>query len=235
MRSSLKIALSITFVTCSLPSFALYRCGNSFQDTPCTSGSTSSSARPSVAATSNSEPASSSASQKTSAFAAVCGRWGKSALDVAWKREAGALRESQLAKSSGDLNSKDYATVVDSVYAKRGAAPSIRVAVEAECVAQKQQEADEAAALAALSRKFGTADKNAGTEVSQGESQMKSTSSEDNAKNRKTADKKALCADLNEQLIDVKNSARRGVKIGTMEKLNSETREIERKISNAKC
>lgn len=234
MKFFFKIVLSFTFAISSISSFAQYRCGNSFQDTPCTSGNASGVVRPSTVVSSNSE-ATSGASQKPSAFAVVCGRWGKSAMDVAWKREAGALRESQLSKPSGDLNSKDYATVVDSVYAKRGAAPTIRVAIEAECVAQKQQEADEAAALAALSRKRGATDKTLVSDASQDEAQMKSTSREDSAKTQRTAGKKALCADLNEQLTDVKNSARRGVKIGEMEKLNNDTRDIERKISNSKC
>jgi hypothetical protein len=235
MKLFLKIVLSFIFAICSLPSFSQYKCGNSFQDTPCSSGGSSTVARPSAAATSNSESSLSTAFQKPSTFAVFCGRWGKSAMDVAWKREAGALRETQLTKSTGDLNSKDYATVVDSVYAKRGVAPSIRVAVEAECVVQKQQEADEAAALAALSRKLGAADKNPVLGVAQGEEQMKSTSQEDSAKVQKFSDRKALCRGLQEQLVDVKNSARRGGQIGTMEKLNNDTRDIERKISSANC
>ena len=156
-------------------------------------------------------------------------------MNVAWKREAGALREAQLAKPSGDLNGKEYATVVDSVYAKRGAAPSIRIEVEAECVAQKQQEADEAAALAALSRKFGAADKTPVSEVSQGGVPMNSNAREDAAKVRKNADKKVSCSNLNERLMSVKNSARLGGNVGTMERLSNETREIERKMSSENC
>ena len=232
MNVFLKAACSLALLAGANSCFAQYRCGNSFQDFPCSSGNN---AKQTVVTKNNVETAATpnTATQSASAFAVVCGRWGKSALDVAWKREAGALRETQITKPAGEISSKDHTFVVDSVYAKRGTAPTIRNAVEAECLIQKQQEADEAAALAAMARKSGGNNGNVPNLVQNDAGSQPPTAG--NAKAQQAVKRKEKCLELEEQLIDVKKNARRGGKIGTMEKLNDERRRLEQKISQSAC
>jgi hypothetical protein len=235
MALCLRVLFCFATLFGAVSSSAQFRCGNSFQDTPCATGSAASMPRSSVSGSKSAASPDVAVSQNVSPFAVVCARWGKTALDVAWKREAGALREAQLAKPGGDISRKDFTTVVDSVYAKRGTAPKLRVEVETECIAQKQLEADEAAVLAAMARKLGDSDKNQALDSANNDLQKKTPSRDGQAKTASQADRQDSCSDLKDKLFAVKNSARRGGSAATMEKLNDDRRELERKINNAKC
>lgn len=234
MNVFLKIVASCILLVCAVPSFAQYRCGNSFQDTPCASGNTASIAAQNRLAA-NAPSAEVATSQNGSPFAVACARWGKSALEVAWKREAGALREAQLAKPSDDISRKEYASVVDSVYAKRGAAFLIRTQMEAECIVQKQQEADEAAALAVMARKLGTSETTQALGGANNDASSKSASRDGRVKVFNQADRQDTCAVLQDKLLAVRNSAKRGGSAAVMEKLNDDRRELEQRISISKC
>lgn len=66
-------------------------------------------------------------------------------MKIVWARESGATREQQLGWGTQSQQ------LVDSAYSyyKRGSAPEIRAAVEAECVADKERQAAALAATAA--------------------------------------------------------------------------------------
>ena len=104
----------------------MYRCGNAYQDRPCEgaqppgkelrdfSGSAAPANRP-VA-----DP--------------QCARLGEEAVKIVWARESGATREQQIAANAQNQ------PLIDSVYYKRGSAPELRTAIEAECMAETQRE-----------------------------------------------------------------------------------------------
>jgi hypothetical protein len=68
-------------------------------------------------------------------------RAGEQAQRIVWKREGGATLEQQLAERATVLSPDDQAKTVRSVYARRGSAPDIRSQIEAECMADKEKEA----------------------------------------------------------------------------------------------
>jgi hypothetical protein len=122
MNSLFKTLVCSLALLASGHSFALYRCGNVFQDQPCDITDAQAAVATSARAAAK-PPADSSASVPAgtvSPFAMACARVGKSSLDIIWKREAGALREAQYANAEGN---PDHKNLVDSVYEQRGTAP----------------------------------------------------------------------------------------------------------------
>ena len=135
---------------------AVYRCGNVYQDTPCDGGGPQPHLTPGVRSAPQSSPTSPKASAAgvaapaQSQFAEACSRVGQMAQQMVWKREGGATQEAQLSQLPSTGSRAEMTKTLESVYRKRGSAPEIRAAIEAECVAEKQQAADTAAAIKAL-------------------------------------------------------------------------------------
>ena len=132
------------------PAQALFRCGNSYQDKPCETAGAASAVNPAIRnATVPVAPA--AMKPAASPFAAACARMGNEAQRIVWNREAGATREKQIAEVPQGHAHGELLQTIESVYTKRGTAPEIRGQIEAECLAQKQKQADASAALKALS------------------------------------------------------------------------------------
>ena len=152
-----KASFSAAFaVLLGLPgaSQALYRCGNSYQDKPCTSATAEAPVNPAIRNATLPAPAPASAPSK-SPFAPECGRIGVEAQRVAWTREAGATQEKQLNELPRGSAYDEMVKTVGAVYSRRGTAPEIRAAIEADCVGEKQRQADAVAALKALNEQAG--------------------------------------------------------------------------------
>jgi hypothetical protein len=161
MKPAFRYAIACLLVLCGAPALAMYRCGNVFQDKPCESGPEirlSPSGRPTAAppaARAASAPATAPATATPSSFAVACARVGELAQRIVWKREGGATREQQLAERVTGVSQAEHAQTVAAVYARRGSAPEVRAAIEAECVAERQKEADAAALLNQLRKQAG--------------------------------------------------------------------------------
>ena len=125
---------------------AVYRCGNVYQDRPCDEKGPQAHLTPGMKSPAAEGGATPAPSQSASPFAPACARLGQEAQKVMWKREGGATQETQLAELPGNASRHDLAKVIESVYRKRGTAPEVRAAVEAECIAERQQAADTATA-----------------------------------------------------------------------------------------
>jgi hypothetical protein len=222
---------------------AQYRCGHVFQDRPCDGASVRPAAAPARPAAGNTTAAQPSANAPASAadspFASTCARWGKAALDVAWRRETGVLRETQFASPASGLSRAEYTSVVDAVYARRGTAIELRAAAEAECVQQKQREADAMAAMAAVARAQGNAGMPAGAvagaDSSASVNNRAATSASAGNAAASSANNSGQCASIKEQLANLVSEARRGGPAGTMERINSERRALESQQSKLKC
>src|SRR4051812_14984673 len=158
---------SILLAACALlaaPAHAmLFRCGSTFQDRPCDgeapvapAAAAAPSAQSAPAAPAVSGPATAATARTGVAFAAACARTGEFAQQVQWKREGGVTLERQVAELPAARRS-ELAEVVQSVYARRGTAPEIRAAVEAECVQRKEQAAIAAEQLRLLQQQAGSA------------------------------------------------------------------------------
>ena len=86
----------------------------------------------------------------------VRAHWRSRATDGV-EREGGATREKQLTDLPKVGTQADMLKTLDSVYNKRGSAPEVRAAIESECVAEKQKQADAATMLRSLTEQAGGA------------------------------------------------------------------------------
>jgi hypothetical protein len=228
MNFPLKTLVCSLALLASGHSFALYRCGNVFQDRPCDGADAQAApARPAVKPQAASSASASAAT--VSPFAMACARLGKSSLDIIWKREAGALREAQYANAEGNLEHKN---LVDAVYEQRGTAPHIRAAIETDCIGEKQRAADANAALALVQKAQGTAPAAVRTAPTAAATAPLNVAA---APAGKAGDSAAPCANLSSQLAAVQERARKGGGVAAMEQIGNERRAIDSKISAAKC
>ena len=153
LTQRLKIWFTISAaLTLATPAHALFRCGNAYQDKPCSTEAAESAVNPAIRNATAPSTAATPAAAKAAAsqFAAVCARIGNEAQRIVWNREAGATREKQITEVPQGHAHDEMVQTIEAVYTKRGTAPEIRGQVEADCLAQKQKQADAAAALKAL-------------------------------------------------------------------------------------
>lgn len=136
------LAVAASALVASGVAHAVYRCGNVYQDRPCDDNGPQPHLTPGFRAA----PPVPSPATTASPFAAACSRVGEEAQRVAWKREGGATQDTLLAEAA----TSGSRAVIESVYRRRGTAPEIRAALEAECVADRQKEADDAAVMKQL-------------------------------------------------------------------------------------
>ncbi|MGZ5194387.1 MAG: hypothetical protein ACXWJM_03410 [Ramlibacter sp.] len=238
--SRLRVAAIVLALAASSAAHAVYRCGNVFQDTPCDAAGTQMTpggVRPSQPAARGAAPApAAAATTGASPFAAACSRLGEEAQKMVWKREGGATQERQMANLPAG-NRQEMAKVLDSVYRKRGSAPEVRAAIEAECVAERQQAADQAAVLRALLPANGgqaglapaaTAAPSAAAEGTAGES---STA----AKPKAASGPNPVCVGWRRDLDSVNGQLRAGGNAASMERLQAQRRGIEKSLSDSHC
>jgi len=211
---------------------AVYRCGNVYQDTPCDDKGPQTHLTPGMkAAPSAARPSPATA---VSPYASVCSRAGEEAQKVAWKREGGATQEKQLADLASGSSRGATPAIIESVYRKRGTAPEIRAAVEAECVAEKQKQADDAAILKALleSRQPGAAGVSAPAAGPAAATASRAASPEIA---QKPAGPSSSCAGWRSNLDSVNAEFRRGGDAARMELLQNRRREIEQSMREGRC
>lgn len=215
----------------------MYRCGNQYQDTPCGGGQKGQTVNTSG---SGKSPGQSSSDPE-------CARRGAAAQQLMITREAGVTREKQLAS----IDTKNLSlgqnlaekNLVASVYSKRGSTPEVRAAIEAECVADKEN-ATQALALrqaaAALEEKGAvkpatgnTAAQPAAVTGSNGQSTQPAGAT--SASNDADAAKKAQCSAFTAQLDSIRASQRTSGSASQMESLNERRRGIENQQRSAGC
>jgi hypothetical protein len=232
IASVLRIAAVVAAVASSSGAHAVYRCGNVFQDTPCDAAGTQmhpGGVRPAQPAARGAtpSPAPATAPSGASAFAATCSRMGEDAQKMVWKREGGATQERQLAELPAG-NRDEMAKVLDSVYRKRGSAPEIRSAIEAECIAEKQQAADKAAALRALL----PADAGAPAAAAPAAT---STEGPAASKTQAATGPSAACPGWRRDLESLNAQLRAGGNAATMERIQAQRRSVEKSMSEGRC
>lgn len=230
-----RAACALALVLCAAPGWAQYRCGNSFQDRPCDAGvpeqRIGSGSRAPAPATS----APAAAAPQNSPFAAVCARQGERAQQMAWKREGGATLDKQIAELHNDGQRSENEALLHSVYARRGSAPQIRSAIETECLAERQKQAEAAQMLRALQQQAG---QQAPAPVRAPVSADADATQAQHAAARAAAaasSAKARCDSLRASKDLTESELRRGGSGRTMEVLQEERRRIEREMLGARC
>jgi hypothetical protein len=231
MNRMLSHCVASLLVLSGAPAMAMYRCGNVFQDKPCESGPEVRLSPSGVPARQQSAtPAAPAAAPVAGqAFAATCARIGEHAQRVAWKREGGATQEQQLAERASNLPPGEHAKTVASVYSRRGSAPEIRSAVEAECLVDKQKEADAAELLTRMRQQAGEparAPREPAAAASRPEATPMAGSGKPSA---------AACASLKKSLDNVRARMAQGGSSRQMESLQNDRRSAEASLRSSGC
>lgn len=231
MLPPLKVWAMLLAMLAAMPAHAIYRCGNVFQDRPCDNGAAQVRLGPAGQPISSAAPAGSTV-PAASPFSAACTRLGQDALRVAWKREAGATQERQIAELPANGAREDMIAVITSVYSRRGSAPEIRAAVEAECLAEKKKQADAAATLKGLTELAGKKnDPSAPPAAPAAEVGAKAQAGAASGK----PDPRTACPGLRSQEESLKGQMRAGGSAATMERYNTQRRQLDKLLLDAKC
>lgn len=217
----------------SVEAQTMYRCGRQYRDRPCDAGQQGRA----VGSATSSQPAAKAVAD------AGCAQRGSDALKIVWAREGGATAERLLSDIEGkDISASkktEESKLVQDVYRKRGSAPQIRAAIEADCVTEKEKAAQAAALAAAAARLQGDAQPTApatpsapASSVAPGAEDLKAA---EERRIREEARKKTLCAGLNADLERNRSSQRAGGNIASMERMRDAGRRIEVRMREADC
>lgn len=211
----------------------MYRCGNAYQDRPCEG------AKPQGKVVNNWGGASSGGSLTKDG---PCSRRGADALKVVWARDNGAQREQQIADVDrlglSTPSNEERVQLIESVYARRGSAPEIRAAIESECLAEKERQA-QAAALAATAARIAGGGVAAPASGARGPSESdiermearRQAEMEANA----AAFKQSRCADLARQYEQLRDQERAGGSAAAMARHAERRREMDDRQRREGC
>ncbi len=217
MRAAAAIAFIAAAACAPADAQTMYRCGRQYQDRPCDAGQQGRA----VGRATTSQPSRSAYPE--------CTQRGERAMKIIWAREGGATADAALSQARGG----DDRQLVMEVYQKRGSAAQIRSAIEEDCAAQKEKDAQTAAMMKALGLE--------GNPQPQAQPRpVEDPRAAEERRQRLAADeeaarKKETCARLNGDMQRNLSSQRAGGSITRMEKLNDERRDILRQISEAGC
>ena len=220
MRSAAVIALIGAALSGQPAAQTMYRCGKQYQDRPCDAGQQG---RAVGSATTGAGGGTSDAE---------CRQRGERALQVIWAREGGTTADAALSQAG----SADQRALVQQVYARRGSSSQIRAAIEADCVAQKEREAQAAAMVKAMGlsgspqQPAQPAAQPTGEDAAAVEARRQRLAAENEA-----AARKATCSQLNAEMQRNVSAQRTGGSVATMERLNDQRRDIERRVREAGC
>ena len=237
-KPSIGIVLTALALMCtSAQGQRMYRCGNQYQDTPCGGGQqgksvNTSGAGKSVAASTASDP--------------ECAARGAASQKISWAREGGATLEKQMAdlRAKGQDGDAAQVNLITAVYYKRGTAPEVRTAIEADCAAEKDRAA-QAAALRLAAEKLEGKGANASTAAPAASGTASKSGAEGSLAVTQasgsgsvvgdTSAKKTECDSLSRQVEGVRNNQRAGGNSAQMESMNNQRRALEAKQRTAGC
>jgi hypothetical protein len=208
----------------------MYRCGKQYQDRPCDAGQQG---RAVGNATSSPPGAAASAD-------AECAQRGSDAVKIVWAREAGATQERQFSeideKPLSASRKAQEKSLVAEVYRKRGTAPEVRAAIQADCVAEKERLAQAAALAAAAARLQGQgAAPGPQPAAAPGPGEQDLRAAEENDREMQAERKRRTCASLNESLERNGKALRAGGSGAAMDRLRERGREIEGQMRSTGC
>lgn len=221
-------ALICALFVCSQSALAtdMYRCGNSFQDTPCASMSGTKSTN----TTSNNSVA--NENQASPQVDVDCKQRGDAAKKISWMREIGKTADDQIANAP---DSESQALVKD-VYKHRGNSLQVKYAIEHECMQQKEKnrlaeklmiEAERLRSGSSISTGSVTVSNAQPKAVAQKEEPIKNTQNRD--------DKLSACSSLKSGLDNIANKRRKGGNAGYMEDLRQQQNQLESAMKSAGC
>ncbi len=202
---------------------SLYRCGNVYQDQPCSTGETRK-----VAGVAASE----SAKNTSGSVDPSCNRLGAESLKIVWRREGGTTLEQALSVAQ----SASERRLVESVYRLRGTAPEVRARIENECAAETEKRERYSSLLEAsnpVPAKPANAQAGLNPEVAQTQSGKTPVSRLKAEGKGPKAD--GTCDRLAQRLESIRSRQRAGGGISTMETLRTDHAEVEQEQRKTGC
>lgn len=208
---------------------SMYRCGSVYQDRPCDGKDPGKR----IGSTGSQEPAYKPAADSE------CAQRGADALKIVWRREAGASAQKQMSDIDvqNSPRSTDQKRLIADVYNKRGSAPEVRVAIEADCMLEKEKAA-QAAAWAAAMPAPGKAQSAAGASASAGSDadiRARDSQRREEVAVREATKKKTRCDDLKAELATIRSRQRAGGDVTDMEHLNQRNRDAQTQLNQNGC
>jgi hypothetical protein len=231
------VAIAAATFSAGVQAQKLYRCGNTYQETPCTGTQTATKELKAGA------PASASAANANTD--AECAQRGTDSQKISWSRETGATAEKLMAdvdaKNESGQKKAAEKQLIEAVYRKRGTAPQVRTAIEADCMAEKEKLRQAAALAAAAANLKGEAPPNpsqqSAAQAAKNEEAQRAAEAKHKEEEaaREARRKKAVCDSLKEQLEDVVARQRKGATAPQMADLTRRKNELESQSSAAGC
>jgi hypothetical protein len=201
----------------------MYRCGNTYQDRPCDIGDNK--------VVGNSRAGASGAA---SGVDAQCAHRGAAAQKIVWSREAGLTEEQYL-----DRNPSADRKLIADAYRNRGASPVVRAAIEADCMAEKDQAAQAANLIAAASKLTRQApalinpEPDAETDKAAAATYLRAANEAEES--RVASRKKTHCTRLNARLNQLRSDQRTGGEASYMDALNQQVRDTQKELRDGAC
>ena len=125
------LAFSFLIYSQSTIAASLYRCGNSYQDTPCKEATT----KP-IKNITQSSTKTADENQVVQKIDADCKQRGDAAKKIMWAREVGKTADQQIEEAQSSYSK----ALVRDVYNHRGSSLEVKNAIEQECMQQKDQD-----------------------------------------------------------------------------------------------
>jgi len=209
---------------------SLYKCGNSYRDTPCNNQAKQQKLKNIKLNNNQSNKDSHSALPVN----VECAARGKSAQKIMWKREVGFTLEKQLKAAEN----KQHANLIRDVYELNGSSLHVKSAIEQSCAEQHERnrkaielEREASRLRAGSNASADTADR----PYNQTPTQIPSKNKESNASKQSSEKQKAACRNLEIQLQSTQASRRTGGNSSTMEALKKKRKELQSKFKSNNC
>jgi hypothetical protein len=207
----------------------MYRCGSVYQDRPCDAGKTGKVV--------GSTGTGSAPATQAGGVDPECVQRGKDSHKIVWAREGGATEERLLSEATSARERR----LIQNVYRRPGAATAVQAAVEADCVAEKQREGEQAAIAIAAALKAQKEGAGAPAQLSaqpgadpQAQEQAAKIAAQERAA-READYKKKECARYGDQMESLRRAERAGGSASRMDSLNEQRRDLRERMSKAGC
>jgi hypothetical protein len=202
------IAIAAAATSSTAGAQKMYRCGNTYQETPCTGNQT---------ATKELRASSAPTATASAGSDADCSRLAEESQKISWAREAGATAEKQMAdldaKGGGARDKAEQRRLIESVYRKRGTAPEVRASIERDCLAEREkmrQAAELARAAAVMSGNAQAGTSPAQSAQAAQDAERQAERARKNAEQQQAQEKQRQCAKYRSQLADIEARYRGG-------------------------
>lgn len=221
-RIVLFVAVYLCFFSQAIFSADLYRCGNTFQDTPCTGAIKSK-----VTANTNHSPKLNNANETVDID---CSQKGEIAKKIMWMREIGKTAQDQTSTATDSLTKE----IIAQVYQLKGSSPQVKAMIERECMLQKEKDLLFAKMMVDAQRlRNGTSSANPATVNNQQQNPIENKSKPQTSK--EDLNIKAACNSYPSQLEAIAAKRKKGGSVGYMEELKHSQLKVETEAKLLGC